>query len=1040
MITPRTIATGLVFGSWMVAAVPAGMAAQPTVVGRVSVTPVEQAGNAHSLQMLDVLEAQSAPSPGKSFADVRIISVRPDDASPDFFTATIYDYTLEQGFDVLLDSKGKEISRQALSYQPAVSVGELQDAQAIVNQSSDFQSGLADGSLTIYNAMPPWSVDLEGRRLINVGVMSRAEAAHPLDANEILSVHIPTGKIVRYESRAPSNARAGLLACGPPSSGCGASSGSCTSSYHVEWPAVNPVWKFNVRHPSCTTTGTIGQADGTGLELTDVYYKDKLVLQNAEMPVLNVKYVGDACGPYRDWLNSEDCFQATGTDVPAAGSGIRVTTGNPTPGTLCENDVDTGNFKGVAIHDQGSSLWLLTETAAGWYRYVMEWRLDMDGSIEPVFGFGATSNNCTCNAHYHHAYWRFEWALDGTSGDTATGITTLERRHAGTTDVYDPVPTENTFVRPSVASETDWFRVRNPSTGTAYILKPGTLDGNATGDAYGKWDLAALAYGTGQINDPNGSDTSVFAGTWANGEALGTTKRLVTWYHATYDHDDPGGSGEPCELVGPKFVYVSPCAGSVSLDHNVYACGSSVAITVDDGDLRNTGTLNVAVSSTTESTSETKTLVETPLGSGHFTAMMATMTGAPVHGDGKISVTDGDTVNVHYVDASNCGTPNVGMDKSASIDCARPVLANISVSGITGNSANVQWTTNESATSVVHWGTAPPGAGVVSDSDPHTAHFVPLTGLTACTTYYYWLESADVAGNNTASNSGGGYFAFTTGQNVQPNYLSSGGPVAIPDNSSAGVTSTINVSDANTVLDANVKVNITHTYDNDLTLSLLTPTNASIVLSNRRGGQNDNFTNTVFDDEAATPISSGSAPFTGSFKPDGLLSGADGLGAAGAWKLKVVDIAGQDTGTIDNWTLTLTYASQSCSPQGAPPPAPDGVVGSAMTAQRTSPSGSSMHVGWDVSTCGAKNYHLIYGPLGQVSTYTLGGGVCGLGPLGSYNWSGVSAGNLWFVVVGDDAAGTESSWGKRTGGAERGGATPSGMCGNTARNNGGTCP
>jgi hypothetical protein len=77
--------------------------------------------------------------------------------------------------------------------------------------------------------------------------------------------------------------------------------------------------------------------------------------------------------------------------------------------------------------------------------------------------------------------------------------------------------------------------------------------------------------------------------------------------------------------------------------------------------------------------------------------------------------------------------------------------------------------------------------------------------------------------------------------------------------------------------------------------------------------------NTVFDDEAASPISSGTAPFTGSFKPEVPLSALDGINAAGTWTLKVVDQANVDVGTIDNWTLTLLFRRW---PAGRTPPPP----------------------------------------------------------------------------------------------------------------------
>jgi hypothetical protein len=74
-----------------------------------------------------------------------------------------------------------------------------------------------------------------------------------------------------------------------------------------------------------------------------------------------------------------------------------------------------------------------------------------------------------------------------------------------------------------------------------------------------------------------------------------------------------------------------------------------------------------------------------------------------------------------------------------------------------------------------------------------------------------------------------------------------------------------------------------------------------------------------------------------------------------------------------------------------------------------------------------------------VASSTVGGAVCDLGATGSASWTGVPAGNLWFVVVGDNDAASEGSWGTKTGG-ERGGTSASGMCGMTTRDNSGTCP
>ena len=75
---------------------------------------------------------------------------------------------------------------------------------------------------------------------------------------------------------------------------------------------------------------------------------------------------------------------------------------------------------------------------------------------------------------------------------------------------------------------------------------------------------------------------------------------------------------------------------------------------------------------------------------------------------------------------------------------------------------------------------------------------------------------------------------------------------AASDNTPAGVTSTIQVTDNVTVSDVDVEVNVTHPYTGDLRLSLITPGGSEILLVDMRGSDGDNFLDTVFDDDQRT--------------------------------------------------------------------------------------------------------------------------------------------------------------------------------------------
>ena len=107
------------------------------------------------------------------------------------------------------------------------------------------------------------------------------------------------------------------------------------------------------------------------------------------------------------------------------------------------------------------------------------------------------------------------------------------------------------------------------------------------------------------------------------------------------------------------------------------------------------------------------------------------------------------------------------------------------------------------------------------------------------------------------------------------------------------------------ITDVNVCFDLTHTYDGDLNITLESPLGTIIALSTNRGGGGDNFVCTIFDDEATTPIASGVAPFSGSFIPDGALSGFDNENAAGTWILHIDDLYGGDFGIL-NWAC-LTF-------------------------------------------------------------------------------------------------------------------------------------
>lgn len=151
-------------------------------------------------------------------------------------------------------------------------------------------------------------------------------------------------------------------------------------------------------------------------------------------------------------------------------------------------------------------------------------------------------------------------------------------------------------------------------------------------------------------------------------------------------------------------------------------------------------------------------------------------------------------------------------------------------------------------------------------------------------------------------------------------YSSSNVPVTIVDLTT--VTSVLNVPMNRTLTDVNIRsLTILHTWDSDLVIDLVNPAGTAVTLFNQRGNDGDNLVGTHFDDAASTAIGAGTPPFTGRYRPDEPLSTFNGSAAQGQWQLQISDLANQDSGTLQAWSLELC-GSTVATPTPTPTPTP----------------------------------------------------------------------------------------------------------------------
>jgi hypothetical protein len=143
--------------------------------------------------------------------------------------------------------------------------------------------------------------------------------------------------------------------------------------------------------------------------------------------------------------------------------------------------------------------------------------------------------------------------------------------------------------------------------------------------------------------------------------------------------------------------------------------------------------------------------------------------------------------------------------------------------------------------------------------------------------------------------------------------------------------------------------------------------------------------------------------------------------------------------SVDNVQVTALINVDCATALPGPGIVPDGGAGTLpLRGERLSAAADSILVTWD-DACSAADRNLIYGDLAAVGSSAITGSECSLGGAGSHTWNAVPPGDLFFLVVGSDGAGTEGSWGIDGYGGERNGLSASGECAATLKDPSNTC-
>lgn len=106
---------------------------------------------------------------------------------------------------------------------------------------------------------------------------------------------------------------------------------------------------------------------------------------------------------------------------------------------------------------------------------------------------------------------------------------------------------------------------------------------------------------------------------------------------------------------------------------------------------------------------------------------------------------------------------------------------------------------------------------------------------------------------------------------------------SIPDNDPEGLTSELEVTDSGAIQALSLSVDITHPYRGDLSAMLVHPSGELAIPFEADGSSGDDLVETF------------------------VVTAFDGMDAQGTWQLIVIDEANLDAGTLNSWSLEITY-------------------------------------------------------------------------------------------------------------------------------------
>jgi len=352
-------------------------------------------------------------------------------------------------------------------------------------------------------------------------------------------------------------------------------------------------------------------------------------------------------------------------------------------------------------------------------------------------------------------------------------------------------------------------------------------------------------------------------------------------------------------ISAPAATFASAFNGVAGEQNKSICTGSSISYTIDYK-AHNGFSGTTTFSATGNPAGTTVTFSPTSISANGTVTMTVSNTNAATPGLYTVSVaaTSGSTTKNanYYLDLlnSNFGTTSL----TTPADLAVGQNTSITLSWVANSNANaydVQVATDNAFTNIISSGSSATNSYTVS-------------GLSQATSYFWRVQPKNAACIGTY----GSPFKFTTGQISCASSASANVPITISASGTPTINSTLNIPSGGVISSVSITMNVTHTWINDITGILISPSGTQVQLFAQPCTSDDIQNIVATFSDSGVPVVCGTTPgISGTVQPIQALSAFNGQTSTGNWTLRISDAYNQDGGVLNSWSLNICTVTEA---------------------------------------------------------------------------------------------------------------------------------